>query len=186
LHLKINAMLTETQLESLRFPVGRWQKPEVATVGDWEANQAILTAFPARLRAQLAAVTDVQLDTAYRPDGWTVRQVVHHCADSHMNCLIRLKLSLTEDKPTIKPYAEQLWAELPDYILPIESSLRLLDSLHARIAYLLTHITPAQRAREYIHPQYQSTYRIDEVVSLYAWHCRHHMGHIALVVDAPR
>lgn len=179
-------MLTESQLESLRFPVGRWQKPDVVTPAEWAEYQTILAGFPARLRTRLAQVTDTQLDTPYRPEGWTVRQVVHHCADSHMNCLIRLKLSLTEDKPTIKPYAEELWAELPDYILPIESSLRLLDCLHARIAYLLKHITPAQMAREYIHPQYQSIFRIDQVVSLYAWHCRHHFGHVALVVGEPK
>ncbi len=179
-------MLTEEQLESLRFPVGRWQKPEVVTADDWAEHLATLAGFPARLRKRLAHANDAQLDTPYRPDGWTVRQVVHHCADSHMNCLIRLKLSLTEDKPTIKPYAEELWAELPDYILPLEPSLRLLDGIHERISYLLTHITPAQRAREYIHPQYQSIFSIDQVVSLYAWHCKHHFGHVGLVVAKPQ
>ena len=94
---------------------------------------ATLAAFPQRLRARLAGATDAQLDTPYRPEGWTVRQVVHHCADSHINCLIRIKLSLTEDQPTIKPYAEERWAELPDYRLPVEASLHLLDSVHARI-----------------------------------------------------
>lgn len=175
-------MLPDTQLESLRFPVGRWQKPELVTTAELAADQATLSKFPTLLKARLAHATEAQLDTHYRPEGWTVRQVVHHCADSHINCLIRIKLSLTEDKPTIKPYEENLWAELPDYQLPIEPSLRLLESVHERICYVLAQVTPEQWAREYIHPQYQSIFRLDQVLSLYAWHCRHHFGHVGLVV----
>jgi hypothetical protein len=147
-----------------------------------EADQAVIAAFPALLAAKVAHATDAQLDTPYRPDGWTVRQVVHHCADSHINCLIRLKLALTEDQPTIKPYAEERWAELPDYQLPIETSLRLLESVHARITYLLAGLAPGDWGRMYIHPQYGTTFTIAQVVSLYAWHCRHHFGHVCLVM----
>lgn len=175
-------MLTETQLESLRFPIGRWQKPTEVTPTERGAMIATLAAFPERLRTRLVDVTDTQLDTPYRLEGWTVRQVVHHCADSHINCLIRIKLSLTEDKPTIKPYAEERWAELPDYKLPIEHSLRLLESVHARIAYVLTHVQADDWAREYVHPQYGATFTLDQVLSLYAWHCDHHFGHVGLVV----
>ncbi len=175
-------MLSESQLESLRYPVGRWQRPEVLSTAQREAMIATLAAFPERLRARLSGATDALLDTPYRPEGWTVRQVVHHCADSHINCLIRIKLSLTEDLPTIKPYAEERWAELPDYKLPIESSLRLLESVHARIVYVLGHLQPGDWARAYLHPQYGATFTIDQVMALYAWHCDHHFGHVGLVV----
>jgi hypothetical protein len=175
-------MLTETQLEPLRFPIGRWQKPAVVTPSERAAMVATLAAFPQRLRARLAGATDAQLDTPYRPEGWTVRQVVHHCADSHINCLIRIKLSLTEDQPAIKPYAEERWAELPDYRLPVEASLQLLDSVHARIVHVLSHVQVADWARTYVHPQYGTAFSLDQVLSLYAWHCDHHFGHVGLVL----
>ena len=175
-------MLTDAQLEALRFPVGRWQRLEVANDGAIAEDIANLAAFPGRLRARLAHASDAQLDTPYRPDGWKVRQVVHHCADSHLNCLIRLKLALTEDMPTIKPYAEERWADLPDYQLPVESSLRMLESLHERIDFVLKHLQPSDWELAYVHPQYGKTFTIAQVVSLYAWHCLHHFGHVGLVV----
>jgi DinB superfamily len=175
-------MLLESQLESLRFPIGRWQKPTSSDTVARAADIATLAAFPARLRARLALASEAALDTPYRPDGWTVREVVHHCADSHMNCIIRIKLALTEEKPTIKPYAEELWALLPDYRMPVEHSLRLLESIHARLDHLLVHMRERDWAREYVHPQYRDTYTVEQVVSLYGWHCRHHFGHVALVV----
>ena len=175
-------MLTESELEKLRFPVGRWQKPESSDATMRAADIATLAAFPAKLRARIDLATEAQLNTPYRPEGWTVRQVVHHCADSHMNCIIRVKLALTEDKPTIKPYAEELWAELPDYQMPVEHSLCMLESVHARLDHLLSRLQPADWAREYMHPQYGAIFTVAQVASLYAWHCRHHFGHMALVV----
>ncbi|HWS60267.1 MAG TPA: putative metal-dependent hydrolase, partial [Flavobacterium sp.] len=123
--------------------------------------------------------TEEQLNTQYRLEGWTIRQVVHHCADSHMNSLTRLKLALTEDKPTIKPYREELWAELPDSKnLPLESSLKMLEGIHYRWSILLNNLTKEHRERTFIHPNKGKEFRIDENIGLYAWHCNHHLAHI--------
>jgi hypothetical protein len=174
--------ITEAELEQLRFPVGRWQRPESLSEASLEADLATLAAFPSILTPRVAHLGDEILNTPYRPGGWTVRQVIHHCADSHINCWVRFKLALTEDNPTIKPYAEELWAELPDYQLPIASSLEMLTLVHARLTHIMTHMKPEDWLREYIHPQYGTTFALYQVASLYAWHCRHHLGHVGLVV----
>src|SRR5439155_19496922 len=119
-----------------------------------------------------------QLDTPYRPDGWTVRQLVHHLADSHMNMYIRLRLALTENQPTIKPYDEKLWAELRDArTLPIEPSLQLLENLHHRWVALLRALSPADISRAYFHPEL-GVVHLDTTLAAYAWHGRHHTAHI--------
>ena len=176
-------MIPETELEKLRFPVGRWQRPESLSKASLEVDLATLAAFPSILTPKVAHLGDEILNTPYRPGGWTVRQVIHHCADSHINCWVRFKLALTEDNPTIKPYAEELWAELPDYQLPIASSLEMLTLVHARLTHIMTHLKPEDWLREYIHPQYGTTFALYQVASLYAWHCRHHLGHVGLVVS---
>jgi hypothetical protein len=176
-------MNSEASLENLRFPIGRWQRPETAlSAAELEAHMATLAGFPALIRAKVAHLTDEVLDTPYRPEGWTVRQVVHHCADSHTNGMIRTKLSLTEEKPTIKPYKENFWAQLPDYQLPVASSLRMIEVVHERWVFLLQQVQPEDWAREYVHPEYGTVFRLDQVVDLYAWHCKHHLGHICIVV----
>jgi hypothetical protein len=176
-------MNSEASLENLKFPIGRWQRPEGVSAADLQTYQATLAAFPAQIRAQVAHLSDEVLNTPYRPEGWTVRQVVHHCADSHTNALIRFKLALTEEKPTIRPYKENLWAQLPDYHLPVESSLRIIDAVHERLVFVLQQMRPEDWAREYVHPEYGVVFRLDQVAALYAWHCRHHMGHIGLVIS---
>jgi uncharacterized damage-inducible protein DinB len=133
---------------------------------------------PARLRAAVADLSEEQLDTPYREGGWTVRQTVHHVADSHMNGYIRAKLALTEDEPAIKTYEEAEWAKLGDTpATPITTSLALLDALHERWATLFRALTPAQFARTFRHPDW-GTVSLDKQLALYAWHSRHHTAHI--------
>lgn len=133
---------------------------------------------PAKLRAAVASLSEDQLDTPYREDGWTVRQVIHHVPDSHMNAYIRFKLALTESEPTIKPYEEAAWAELSDTRdTPVEVSLVLLDNLHDRWVRLLRSLTDADFAKQFRHPQF-GTIPLDRNLALYAWHGKHHVAHI--------
>ena len=176
--------MTESELDQLRFPIGRWEMPATTTAEDRASFIATLREFPDRIHAVTAHLGEANLNRAYRPDGWTVRQVTHHCADSHLNCLVRLKLTLSEDKPTIRPYMEDRWAKLPDYSLPVGSSLDLIRSVHARIVFLMEGLTEADWQREYVHPEYGKVFRLDQVASLYAWHCHHHLGHIGIALSA--
>ena len=139
---------------------------------------AVITDLPSKMRAAVAGLDDAQFDTRYRPDGWTVRQTVHHVADSHSNSLTRFKLALTEDEvPTIKPYYEDRWAELGDSKLPIEVSLKMIDAIHTRWVALLDSMTDADFERSFIHPE-TGTWTLDGALALYAWHSRHHTTHI--------
>lgn len=160
-----------------RFPIGKFLP--VANPGPdvLRASAADLSALPSKLRAAVAGLTDAQLDTPYREGGWTVRQLVHHVADSHMNGLIRVKLALTEEAPTIKPYAQQLWANLPDSKLPIELSLGILDGVHERLDAIVAALTSDDYAKTFVHPDNGLT-RLDNWVQLYAWHSRHHVAHV--------
>ena len=166
-------------LEEMKFPIGQFKMPDLVTpeiIGKYITD---IESFPKRLRAEVENLTDEQLDTPYRPDGWTIRQVVNHCADSHMNGLARLKLALTEDKPTIKPYFENRWAELADSkTIPIEPALLILDGLHNRWAILLKALSEDDLKRIYIHPEHGKEFRLEESIGLYAWHCNHHLAHI--------
>ncbi len=167
-------------MNPLAYPIGKFDLSAPFSVADRHAAVQDIATLPARFRAAVASLTGTQLDTPYRPGGWTVRQVVHHVPDSHLNAYVRFKLALTEDRPTIKPYEEQLWAELPDSRLPIEPSLMLLEGLHTRWTALLESLTEAQWQRPLHHPA------LGEVVlhpyaGLYAWHGRHHLAHVGLV-----
>ncbi len=163
----------------LRFPIGKFTTPDQITSQDLQAGIDAIAALPAELRAETAGLSDAQLDTPYRPDGWTVRQVIHHLADSHMNSYIRFRLALTEDEPTIKPYDEAAWALLPDARHEsIEVSLELLDAMHRRWTLLLRSLTDREWARTFRHPE-RGLMRLDVNLLLYAWHGRHHLAHIA-------
>lgn len=142
-----------------------------------EAAIGDIAALPARLRDAVHGLTESQLDTSYRPGGWTVRQVVHHLGDSHINAFIRLKLALTEDNPTVKPYDEKLFAALPDQRLPIAVSLTLLDGLHTRWAAVLNTLTADHFSRPLYHPEIGAI-TIEYLVQTYGWHSRHHVAHI--------
>src|SRR5688572_11016013 len=140
----------------LRYPIGKLDRKSSLTPDERRAAIDAIAAAPARLRTAVRDLTDSQLDTPYRPGGWTVRQLVHHLPDSHMNAFVRVKLALTEDAPTIKPYDEARWAELPDVRLtPVAVSLTLLDALHARWAVLLRALEPRDWARTFVHPEHQ-------------------------------
>ncbi len=161
----------------LRYPIGRPTPPDGPTA--YAACIDAIERLPAELRAAAGGLTDAQLDTPYRDGGWTVRQVVHHVADSHMTAFLRFKLALTEEMPRIKPYHEARWAELADAALPIEPSLTLLDALHLRWTALLRAIPDGDyEARGYDHPENGST-PLRTALGVYAWHGRHHVAHVA-------
>ena len=166
-------------LEQLQYPIGKYNQPTVLTeaiINEWIAE---ISSFPEQLAHAVKTLTDKQLDTAYRPEGWTIRQVVHHCADSHMNSFTRIKLALTDDQPTIKPYYEEQWAELVDSkSMAIAPSLQMLKGIHERWGVLLRNLTDEQYGRIFIHPEHGKTFRVDETIGVYAWHCRHHLAHI--------
>lgn len=161
----------------LRYPVGEFAMPTEVTPVMRAAAIADIAELPARLRAAVRGLSESQIDSPYRPGGWTVRQVVHHLGDSHMNAFVRLKLALTEDNPTVKPYDEKAFATLPDQRLPIEVSLVLLDGLHARWASVLNTLTVEQFARPLYHPEIGSI-TVDYLAQTYGWHSRHHVAHI--------
>jgi hypothetical protein len=163
----------------LRYPIGPFAYDGRMTDARRAECVARIAAAPARLRAAVAGLDDAQLDTPYRPGGWTVRQVVHHLPDSHINAYTRIRLALTEDTPTIKPYEEARWAELPDArTLPIDISLALLEALHARWVPLLRGLGAGDGARQLRHPEHGRLMPIDELIALYAWHGEHHIAHV--------
>jgi uncharacterized damage-inducible protein DinB len=161
-----------------RYPVGKFAWPESITEDDRRKFAAQIGELPAKLRAAVQGLSEAQLDTPYREGGWTVRQVTHHVADSHMNAFIRFKLALTEAEPTIKAYEQQLWAELPDgKTAPVEISLTLLDSLHHRWALLIKSMKPEEYSRTFRHPEL-GLVTLERNLALYAWHSRHHVAHV--------
>jgi hypothetical protein len=170
---------TVTDLERLRYPVGRFER--VTTPLDRatrDTHIATIEQLPARFRALTGSLSESQLDTPYRPGGWTIRQVVHHVPDSHMNGYTRMRLAATEDNPTIKPYQEARWAELPDVrTVPVEVSLALLDALHARWTAFLRGLSAADFQRTYLHPEL-GIVPLDVAIGIYAWHGKHHTAHI--------
>jgi len=166
-------------IEELKFPIGKFKKPEILTAELLSLYINDIKMFPKRIRTETESLSELQLDTPYRPEGWTVRQVVNHCADSHMNSLIRFKLALTEKKPVIKPYDEALWAELADSkTMPIEPALKILEGIHQRWAVLLQSFTEAERDKSFIHPESNSEISLGNAIGTYAWHCNHHLAHI--------
>jgi len=165
-------------MTDLRFPVGKFHYEGLLSEEQKQASLDEIARTPANLRAAVKELSEAQLDTPYRPGGWTVRQVVHHVPDSHMNSYVRFKLALTESEPTIKPYAEDRWAELADSkSTPVEVSLTLLESLHDRWAHLLRSLSPEDWKRTFRHPD-MGAMTLEKTLALYAWHGRHHVAHI--------
>ena len=161
-----------------RYPIGKFQQPLEATPALRQQAIEIIAETPAKLRAAVAGLSPAQLDTPYRKGGWSVRQVVHHVPDSHMNAYVRWKLALTEDEPTIKPYAEDRWAELADtQSTPIEVSLALLESLHTRWVRLLRSLGPDDWKRNFRHPEL-GVVSLEKNLAIYAWHGKHHVAHV--------
>lgn len=171
--------MTNPELELLRFPIGRFKAPEVVTGEMREEFIADIRQLPGAIRAAVDGLSETQLDTPYREGGWTVRQVLHHVPDSHINALIRFKLALTEDSPTATAYNEARFAELGDVATtPISTSLAMLDALHVRWEHLLRSMSDSDFERSYLHPQYGRHVRLDSALALYSWHSRHHVAHI--------
>jgi hypothetical protein len=163
----------------LRYPIGKFHRPGSLTDDQRAEYIAVIEDTPTRLRAAVTGLADRQLNTPYRPGGWTARQVVHHVPDSHMNAYVRFKLGLTENEPMIKPYEEAKWAELADAkTSAIEPSLALLENLHKRWVLLLRSLGPAEWARKFLHPEWEKPMSLDDQLALYAWHGRHHVAHI--------
>ncbi len=167
------------QIEQLRYPVGKFQFREATVAEDIPTFIAVLEALPVELRKIVEDLNEAQLDTAYRPEGWTVRQLVHHLADSHMHSYLRFRWALAEDNPVIKTYEEKDWALLPDArMAPPEISLRLLGALHARWVLLLKELTIDDWQRAFQHPELGPV-SLRKAVALYAWHSQHHLAQIA-------
>jgi hypothetical protein len=180
---------------TLQYPIGKLQTKDSYTQAEITANIAVIRTLPAQMRAAVAGLSDAQLDTPYREGGWTVRQVVHHVPDSHINAYVRMRLAATEQRPIIKPYDEEAWAKLPDYHLPIAPSLLLLAALHGRWVEFLTHISDWQVG--FVHPSllanakdsagaWKDGFHADnagivtlaQALATYAWHSQHHLAHI--------
>lgn len=163
----------------LKYPIGPFEKPKTCTAEEITEMMDTLEQFPKKVIELVGHLSEKELNWRYRPDGWLLKQVVHHCADSHLNCLMRVKLSLTEDEPTIKPYLESKWSELPDSREDnLSASIQILKGVHHKLNILLRSLTETELQLKYIHPQYGTTYSIMQVIALYSWHCNHHYAHM--------
>lgn len=171
-----------TETEDIKvYPIGKANLQEF-TKDVLYRSIIMVEAAPQRLRKVLENIGEQDLERSYREGGWTIRQIVHHLADSHMNMLVRFKLALTEQNPVIKPYQQALWAELPDYRLPVEGSLALFEAIQFRFSELLKVMSEADFGRSYVHPEYKKTYTLAEATQLYAWHGLHHTAQIEGII----
>jgi hypothetical protein len=172
----------EDLMSDLRYPIGTFEHQGSITPTDLEIWISQIEALPGQMREAVSGLSDAQLDTPYRHDGWTIRQVVHHVPDSHLNAYVRFKWALTEDKPVIRTYFEERWAELPDYrVVPVETSLEFLGLLHRKWVALLRELSREHLSRKYVHPESGPT-ELAYAVGSYAWHGRHHLAHISNAV----
>lgn len=166
-------------LETLRFPIGEFQKPDCITQDDLNTWIEAIESFPFKIDELTKNLSVNELNWIYRPNGWKIKQVVHHCADSHINSFVRFKLALTEEKPIIKPYEEDRWAELIDGVSDdLTASLQIIEGVHARWVLLLKSFNEQEFKRQFIHPATNKTLSLEEVIGIYAWHCNHHLAHI--------
>lgn len=169
----------KNDIEKQKFPIGHFICPEeigTLLLNNWKKT---IAEFPEQLKTTLQNLSLTELNWRYRPEGWTVKQVVHHLADSHMNALIRIKLALTEENPVIRPYEEALWAELPDGLdNDLSASLKIIEGVHQRWSNLLESFTEKEWNRLYFHPEHQRLFSVKEALGIYDWHCRHHLAHI--------
>ncbi|WP_419801946.1 YfiT family bacillithiol transferase [Mucilaginibacter sp.] len=165
-----------------RYPTGKYTPPASFTNEQIQSWVAEIAALPGQMRQAVVGLNYQQFDTPYRLGGWTIRQVIHHVADSHANALTRFKLALTEENPTIKPYREADWALLPDYKMPVAPSFQMIEGIHYRWAELMKSLTEEQWSRTFFHPGNQKITSLKEALGLYVWHGRHHLAHIGLAL----
>ncbi|GLB53716.1 putative metal-dependent hydrolase [Neptunitalea chrysea] len=170
--------MTPEELHTLKYPLGDFEWPMEVTDNQFEEAVKSIALLPEKLRLLVNGFSSEQLDTPYRPEGWTVKQVVHHLADSHANSYIRYKWALTEDMPTIKAYYEDRWANLYDYGMDINVSLQLLDALHKRWVHLLKSLNAEALKKVFIHPETKRVMDLKRSTLMYAWHGEHHYAHI--------
>ncbi|WP_375561057.1 YfiT family bacillithiol transferase [Bernardetia sp. OM2101] len=182
-----NTQLDKIELDKLKYPIGEFEKPvfEFSEAKDlvleWKND---ISSFPMRLKAVILNLKKEELDWKYRPQGWTIKQVIHHCSDSHINALIRFKLTLTEDEPTIKPYLENKWAELQDMTLPIEVSISILEGTHKKLNIIIESLSESDLEKRFFHPEHQVYFTLFELVANYSWHSNHHLAHIEQAIEA--
>jgi len=167
-----------TELYKLKYPIGEFNKPKQISEQNIDAWVTDIEKFPISLENIISELSDEELDYVYRPKGWTIRQVVHHCADSHINSIIRFKLALTENTPTIRPYFEDRWAHLIDYKESLEAPLKILKGVHNKLSVLLRQLNKDELKREFIHPEHNKRFSLEETIGVYAWHSNHHLAHI--------
>ncbi len=168
---------------SLRYPIGEFTAPdsiENQHIQNWTDD---ISAFPASVREAISNISIDQQRWSYRPKGWTITQLVHHCCDSHLNSIIRFKLALTEDQPKIKPYDEVAWAELPDDLeTDLSNALMLLEGIHHKWIIILKNLTSSDLERTFAHPEHGTIFSLNETIGSYAWHCNHHLAHIKAAI----
>ncbi len=170
--------MTTQELYKLRFPIGEFKKPEPIThkhIKKWIAD---IETFPDRIKSATENLSESVLNYKYRPNGWTIKQVVHHCADSHINSILRFKLALTEDAPTIRPYFENKFAELVDYSQPIDTAFLILTGIHKKLGILLKSLSKEDLKKEFVHPEHGKRFSLEETIGVYAWHSNHHLAHV--------
>lgn len=171
--------MKNSDLEKLRYPIGKFTAPTEYTNSYIKDKIAEIASFAERLKKEVSYLTNEQLDTPYRQNGWTLRQIIHHCADSHMNCYIRIKWALTENNPVIKFYHEDRWSELHDNLtMPIQPTISFLEGLHFRLSYLMASLSEDDLNKSFIHPEHNSEFQLKEIIGTYAWHGNHHLAHI--------
>jgi len=176
--------MSNTPDEALQYPIGRLQVKESYSPEEIRALIATIEGAPAQIEALAATLSAKQLDTPYRPGGWTARQVIHHLADSHLNAYIRLKWTLTESTPTIKAYDEKAWAETAEVKGDPQVSIALLKTLHAKWATLLHRLTAEDLKKQFLHPETGKHVLIERQIATYAWHGQHHLGHLKIVAGS--
>ncbi len=177
-------MDSQTDLEKLKYPIGKFNSPITISEEDIKNWITDIEQFPNRLNKLVPYLSATELNYRYRPEGWTIKQVVHHCADSHMNSFVRFKLCLTEELPTIKTYHEDRWAELQDTTeTDISTSLKIIEGLHARWTVLLKSLDTLALRKQYIHPEKPQPMDLANTIALYAWHCNHHLAHIKQAIE---
>lgn len=173
--------MTSDELTRLQYPIGRFEMPENIDKEKLSNCIDIIEAFPKSLTKLVVKLTGAELNYRYRPGGWTIGQVIHHCADSHMNSFIRFKLALTENSPVIKPYLEASWADLPDGSMPFfQASLNIIFGLHQRWVTLLKNLSDDDLKKTFVNPESKKIYTLAQATALYAWHCNHHLAHIKM------
>jgi DinB superfamily len=175
--------MKKATLKALKYPTGEFKMPKKFSERDIESRIKIIGNFPAKLKTEVAKMTEPMLEYRHRLGGWTVRQLVHHCADSHINAYVRTKLAYTESNPVIKPYDESAWANTGDAgAAPVEWSLQLLDGLHKRWVMLLMELNADDLKKTYFHPEAKKRIPLSYLIFLYSWHCEHHLAHIKQAV----